>query len=84
MANEDVLRLRATVVSDEALAQIRAIGREIGLMPRRRSPTFKAQQGTSATLASTVKKLGGESPDRGPGAGQRRLRRSGRGMQLRR
>ena len=38
MANEEVLSLRATIVSDEALAQIRAIGREIGLMPTKAKP----------------------------------------------
>jgi hypothetical protein len=32
---DDVLRMRATLVSDETLANLRAIGREIGLMPQK-------------------------------------------------
>ena len=60
MANEEVLRLRTTVVSDEALAQIRAIGREIGLVPAKAKPAVQSINKDFATLSTTVKKLGGE------------------------
>jgi hypothetical protein len=38
MANEDVLRLKATFVSEEALANIRNMGRETGLMQQKAKP----------------------------------------------
>jgi hypothetical protein len=60
MANEEVLRLRTTIVSDEALAQIRAIGREIGLMPAKAKPHVDNVNKSFVALSGTVKKLGGE------------------------
>ena len=60
MANEEVLRLRTTVVSDEALAQIRALGREIGLMPARAKPHVQSLNNDFAGLSNTIKKMGSE------------------------
>lgn len=67
MANEEVLRLRTTVVSDEALANIRAIGREIGLMPAKTKPAITQTNSLLSTLTTTVKNLGGELSKLTPG-----------------
>ncbi|UPT99210.1 hypothetical protein J4G48_0014660 [Bradyrhizobium barranii subsp. apii] len=57
---DDVLRLRATVVSDQALAEIRKIGREIGLMPQRGQPAVKGLSATFDQLGKSVKAVGNE------------------------
>jgi hypothetical protein len=60
MANDEVLRLRTTVVTDEGLAKIRAFGRELGLLPQKARPGIHALNKDFETFSGTVKKLGGE------------------------
>jgi hypothetical protein len=64
---DDVLRLRATVVSDEALANIRKIGREIGLVQSKGGAGTKAAaagakeaEGQFAALSKSVSSMGKE------------------------
>jgi hypothetical protein len=80
MANEDVLRLRATVVSEEALANIRAIGREIGLVPQRARPGLNQLNTQFSTLANTVKNLGDELLKVAPGLSGFGLGAAGAGL----
>jgi hypothetical protein len=61
MANEEVLRLRATVVSEEALANIRAIGREIGIVQQKGGAGAKNANSSWGQLAKTIKAVGGET-----------------------
>ena len=51
---DDILRMRATVVSDEALANIRAIGREIGLMPRNAGKGIEQVNKQFSVLGDTI------------------------------
>lgn len=60
MANEEVLRLRATVVTDEGLAKLRQLGREIGLLPEKARPGIKGLTGEFDKLGQTIRKMGGE------------------------
>lgn len=55
---DDVLRLRATVVSGEALEQIRAIGKEIGLTPQRAGKGVEQVNTGFEKLGKTVKDVG--------------------------
>ena len=55
---DEVLRLRATVVSDEALANIRRIGREIGLVQQQGGRAAKAAVGPWQELHKHVKETG--------------------------
>ncbi|MET3969094.1 hypothetical protein [Bradyrhizobium sp. S3.9.1] len=80
MANEDVLRLRATVVSEEALANIRLIGREIGLLPQKARPGLTQINTQFATLSTTVRKLGGELAQLTPGLSGFGLGAAGAGL----
>jgi hypothetical protein len=57
---DDILRLRATVVSEEALANLRAIGREIGFIGQRGAPGIKVANVEMARLHATTKLLGTE------------------------
>jgi hypothetical protein len=55
---DDVLRMRTTLVSDETLANLRAIGREIGLMPQKAKPHIQEVNTGFAKLTETMKKFG--------------------------
>ena len=55
---DDVLRMRATLVSDETLANLRAIGREIGLMPQKAKPHLAEVNTGFAKLTETMKSFG--------------------------
>jgi GH24 family phage-related lysozyme (muramidase) len=55
---DDVLRMRTTLVSDETLANLRAIGREIGLMPAKAKPHIQEVNTGFAKLTETMKKFG--------------------------
>jgi hypothetical protein len=59
MANEDVLRLRATFVSDQALANIRNMGREIGLMQTKAGTGAKAASKEFQALFGSLQQVGG-------------------------
>ena len=58
---DDVLRMRATIVSEEALANIRAIGREIGMLPRNAGQGVKNVNQQFVTLSGTIRNLGKET-----------------------
>ena len=58
MAVEEVVRLKATVVTDQALANIRALGREIGIMPSRVGRGVKEVDTQFRTLGETIRSLG--------------------------
>jgi hypothetical protein len=58
---DDVLRMRATLVSEETLANLRAIGREIGLMPQKAKPHIKEVNTGFGQLTETIKKFGEET-----------------------
>jgi hypothetical protein len=58
---DDVLRMRATLVSDETLAKIREIGREIGLMPQKAKPHLAEVNTGFAKLTETMKHFGEET-----------------------
>jgi hypothetical protein len=55
---DDVLRMRATLVSDETLAGLRAIGREIGLMPQKVKGPIKDTNTELGKLTEGMKKFG--------------------------
>lgn len=57
---DDVLRMRATLVSEQALAQIRALGREIGIVPTRAAPGIKTLNTEFVRLGQTIKNVGRE------------------------
>lgn len=80
MANDEVLRLRATVISEEGLAQIRMLGREIGLLPARARPAVTQLNTGFATLTSTVKNLGNELTRMVPSLGGFGLGAAGAGL----
>jgi uncharacterized protein (TIGR02594 family) len=64
---DDVLRLKATVVSEEALANIRAIGREIGLVPARAGKGVAEVNTQFGKLGETLKKVTGDVKSLVPG-----------------
>ena len=58
MANEEILRLRTTVSTEEGMAQIRALGREIGLLPEKsKRPIEQIDKGFKG-LTEGVKRFG--------------------------
>ncbi|MCA1452834.1 hypothetical protein I6F35_06315 [Bradyrhizobium sp. BRP22] len=57
---DDVLRMRATIVSDQALAQIRTIGRELGLVPQKAAPGIRTLTTEFTRLSQSVQKVGNE------------------------
>lgn len=57
---DDVLRLRATVVSEEALANIRKIGEAVGIIPQRAGRGFQQMNTQAQTLGQTIKNIGKE------------------------
>jgi hypothetical protein len=59
MANEDVLRLRATIVNEEFLANIRTMGRELGLMPQK-GRGIKTMSDDFGKFGQVVRKVGGD------------------------
>jgi hypothetical protein len=64
---DDILRLRATVVSDEALANIRAIGREIGIIPQRAGRGVAQMNSQFVQLGQTIRNVGREVSQVVPG-----------------
>ncbi len=58
MANEEVLRLRATVVSDQALADIRKFGRELGIVQHNSGRGAKQAATGFDALAKSVQSVG--------------------------
>jgi hypothetical protein len=77
---DDVLRLRATVVSEEALANIRNIGREIGLIPRRAGQGVKEATSQFAVFGQTIRKVGSELTTAIPALGAFGLGAAGAGI----
>ena len=57
MANEEVLRLRTTVSTEEGMAQIRALGREIGLLPEKSKRPIEETNKGFKTLTESVKRF---------------------------
>jgi hypothetical protein len=55
---DEVIRLKAAFDSEEARADIRALGQELGLLPRRVGPGVKVINKDMLTLSETVKDLG--------------------------
>ncbi|WP_029079307.1 hypothetical protein [Bradyrhizobium sp. th.b2] len=79
---DDVLRMRATVVSEQALANIRAIGREIGLVGQRGAPGIKTINTEFARLGATVKTVGRELTSAIPALGGVGLGAAGVGIAI--
>jgi hypothetical protein len=79
---DDVLRMRATVVSEEALANIRALGREIGILPTKAAPGIKTLNKEFAGLGDTVRKLSGELRGAVPALGSLGFGAAGAGAAL--
>src|SRR5262245_46494712 len=77
---EEVLRLRTTVVSDEALANIRAIGREIGMIPRHAGRGVQQVNREFQTLGQTIRRVGSELKTAIPGFGGFTLGAAGVGL----
>jgi hypothetical protein len=80
---DDVLRLRATVVSEEALANIRAIGREIGMVPTKAGKGVQEVNSSFATLGKTIKGVGSELKSAVPSLGAFGLGAAGVGIAAR-
>jgi hypothetical protein len=80
---DDVLRLRATVVSEEALANIRAIGREIGMVPTKAGKGVKEVNTQFGELGKTIKSVGGELKSAIPSLGAFGLGAAGVGLAAR-
>jgi len=57
---DEVLRMRATVSSEEALANIRAIGKEFGLLPQKAKPPIDQLNTSFRTLGGTIARIGQE------------------------
>jgi len=57
---DEVLRMRATVSSEEALASIRAIGKEFGLLPRQAKPPIDSLNQSFNNLGNTIRRMGTE------------------------
>ena len=57
---DDILRMRATVVSDQALAELRKIGRELGVVGQRGAPGIKTINTEFVRLGQTIKLVGRE------------------------
>jgi hypothetical protein len=55
---DDVLRMRATITTDESLAAMRAWGREIGMLPQKVKPGVNDLNKTFATLSKTIQGMG--------------------------
>lgn len=55
---EEVLRLKATVVSDEALASLRKIATEVGLQHKRTSTQLKEANTQAREFGNTLKQIG--------------------------
>lgn len=83
MPPDDVLRLRATVVSEEALANIRAIGREIGLVPSKAGKGVQQVNSSFAELGKTIKGVGSELKAAVPSLGAFGLGAAGVGIAAR-
>jgi hypothetical protein len=80
---DDVLRLRATVVSEEALANIRAIGREIGAVPVRAGKGVQQVDSSFSALGKTIKGVGSELKSAVPSLGAFGLGAAGVGVAAR-
>jgi len=80
---DDVLRLRATVVSEEALANIRAIGREIGAVPARAGKGVEQVNSSFSSLGKTIKGVGSELKSAVPSLGAFGLGAAGVGVAAR-
>ena len=79
---DDVLRMRATVVSDQALAELRKIGREIGIVGQRGAPGIKTINTEFARLGQTVRNVGRELTQAIPALGGLGLGAAGVGLAL--
>ncbi|MEY9638727.1 hypothetical protein ABIF66_006981 [Bradyrhizobium japonicum] len=79
---DDVLRMRATVVSEQALAELRKIGREIGIVGQRGAPGIKTVNTEFARLGTTVKTVGRELASAIPALGGLGLGAAGVGLAL--
>ncbi|OSJ31551.1 hypothetical protein BSZ19_21950 [Bradyrhizobium japonicum] len=79
---DDVLRMRATVVSEQALAELRKIGREIGIVGQRGAPGIKTINTEFARLGTTVKTVGREITSAVPALGALGFGAAGVGLAL--
>ena len=77
---DDVLRLRATVVSEEALANLRLIGREIGMVGTRGVPQIRTLNAEFTRLSTTIRRFGGEVATAIPALGGLGLGAAGAGL----
>ena len=55
---DDVLRLRTVIVSDQALADLRTLGREFGLLPRQAQRGVEQLNREMGTLEQTIRRAG--------------------------
>jgi hypothetical protein len=55
---DDILRMRATISTEESLAAMRAWGREIGMMPQKIKPGVNELNKTFGTLGKTIQDVG--------------------------
>ena len=76
---DDVLRLRATVVSEEALAALRALRREIGLVPNAGRGIGQINK-SFETLGGTIRNIGRELTSAIPALGGFGLGAAGAGL----
>jgi len=79
---DDVLRMRATVVSEQALTELRKIGREIGIVGQRGAPGIKTINTEFARLGQTVKNVGRELSQAIPALGGFGLGAAGVGLAI--
>ena len=57
---DDVLRMRATISTEEGLAKLREWGREIGYLPNKAKPGIQSLNTEFAKLAQTIQSVGKE------------------------
>ncbi|MET3995999.1 hypothetical protein ABID65_007671 [Bradyrhizobium sp. S3.9.2] len=79
---DDVLRMRATVVSDQALAELRKIGREIGIVGQRGAPGIKTINTEFSRLGTTIRGVGRELSQAIPALGGFGLGAAGVGLAM--
>jgi hypothetical protein len=80
MAVEEVVRLKATVLTDQALADLRALGREIGMLPQRAGRGIKEVDNQFKALTTTLQSLGTGLRAAVPGFGAFSLGAAGVGL----
>ena len=79
---DEILRMRATVQSDEALAQIRQLGRAFGLLPTQAKPHVDTLTMSFTRLGTAIRQVGGEMRTAVPALGGIGLGAAGAGAAL--